>query len=116
MRCRARQAEVMFGSSDSAMAVIGLVAVGFLACEFMLYVLFQWTRETIRKRRAEHFGDDGGEAGSHGASWLNRHGDEPLGRPLQYQATQSGKYLQSNSDISPHSVRIFSMRQRPHLR
>jgi hypothetical protein len=27
----------------------GLVAVGFLTCGFMLYVLFQWTEETIRK-------------------------------------------------------------------
>ena len=32
-----------------AMAVIGLVTVGLLACGFMLYVLFQWMQETVRK-------------------------------------------------------------------
>jgi|HubBroStandDraft_6_1064221.scaffolds.fasta_scaffold115078_2 hypothetical protein len=32
-----------------AMAVIGLVTVGLLGCGFMLYVLFQWMHETVRK-------------------------------------------------------------------
>jgi hypothetical protein len=32
------------------MAVIALVAVGLLGGGFMLYVLFQWTRETVRNR------------------------------------------------------------------
>jgi hypothetical protein len=32
-----------------AMAVIGLVTVGFLGCWFMVYVLFQWMQETVRK-------------------------------------------------------------------
>jgi hypothetical protein len=31
-----------------SMAVIGLVAVGLVGNGFMLYVLFQWTRETVR--------------------------------------------------------------------
>jgi hypothetical protein len=32
-----------------AMALIGLVTVGLLGCGFMLYVLFQWMQETVRK-------------------------------------------------------------------
>jgi hypothetical protein len=31
------------------MTLIVLVAVGFLACAFFLFVLFQWTRDTKRK-------------------------------------------------------------------
>jgi hypothetical protein len=31
------------------MALIGLVTVGLLGCGFMLYVLFQWMQETVRK-------------------------------------------------------------------
>jgi hypothetical protein len=30
-------------------AVIGLATVGFLGCGFMVYVLFQWMQETVRK-------------------------------------------------------------------
>jgi hypothetical protein len=37
-------------SSDCAMAVIGLVAVGLLGGGFMLYVLFQWMRDEVRNR------------------------------------------------------------------
>jgi hypothetical protein len=32
------------------MAVIALVTVSLLSGGFMLYVLFQWTRETVRNR------------------------------------------------------------------
>jgi len=32
------------------MAVIALVAAGLLGGGFMLYVLVQWTRETVRNR------------------------------------------------------------------
>jgi len=31
------------------MAVMGLVIVGLFGCGFMLYVLFQWIEETLRK-------------------------------------------------------------------
>ena len=31
------------------MTIIVLVAVGFLACTFLLFVLFQWTRDTRRE-------------------------------------------------------------------
>ena len=34
---------------DCAMAVMGLVIVGLFGCGFMLYVLFQWIEETLRK-------------------------------------------------------------------
>jgi hypothetical protein len=37
------------------MAVIGLAAVGLLGGGFMLYALFQWTRETIRKPKGTDF-------------------------------------------------------------
>jgi hypothetical protein len=36
-------------SFPQAMTVIVLAAVGFLACVFFLFVLFQWTRDTRRK-------------------------------------------------------------------
>jgi hypothetical protein len=36
-------------SFPQAMTVIVLAAVGFLACAFYLFVLFQWTRDTKRK-------------------------------------------------------------------
>jgi hypothetical protein len=37
------------------MESFGLVAVGFLNCGFMLYVLFEWTRDEIGKpKRALH--------------------------------------------------------------
>jgi hypothetical protein len=32
------------------MVVFAIVAVGLLGGGFMLYVLFQWTRETVRNR------------------------------------------------------------------
>jgi hypothetical protein len=32
-----------------AMALIGLVTIALLGCGFMLYVLFQWMQETVRK-------------------------------------------------------------------
>ena len=44
------------------MAVMGLVTVGLFSGGFMLYVLIQWTRETIGKPKGTAFGDDGGEA------------------------------------------------------
>jgi hypothetical protein len=56
-RARAFRARPQAGRTKSAMAVMGLVAVGFLACEFMLYVLFQWTRETIRRSRGSFIED-----------------------------------------------------------
>ncbi len=37
------------------MTVIGLVAVGLFSGGFMLYALFQWTRETIRKPKGAAF-------------------------------------------------------------
>lgn len=41
-----------------------LVTIGFLGCGFLLYVLFQWTRETKRRPASRSaFGDESGEAG-----------------------------------------------------
>jgi hypothetical protein len=40
LRCRARH----------KMAIIALAVVGLFGGGFMLYVLFQWTRETVRRR------------------------------------------------------------------
>jgi len=37
------------------MAVMGLVTVGLFSGGFMLYVLIQWTRETIRKPKGTAF-------------------------------------------------------------
>jgi hypothetical protein len=37
------------------MAVIGLVAVGLFSGGFMVYALFQWTLETIRKPKGTAF-------------------------------------------------------------
>ncbi len=41
------------------MTVIVLAAVGFLACAFYLFVLFQWTRDT--KRKVTRVGDATGD-------------------------------------------------------
>lgn len=43
-----------------AMILIVLAAVGFLACAFFLFVLFQWTRDT--KRRTTGVGDAAGDS------------------------------------------------------
>jgi hypothetical protein len=46
------------------MTVIVLATICFLGCGFLLYVLFQWTRETKRKRASRSaIGDEVGQAG-----------------------------------------------------
>lgn len=40
------------------MVLILLVAVGFLACAFFVFVLFQWTRDTKRKKAGPAAMDD----------------------------------------------------------
>jgi hypothetical protein len=42
------------------MILIVFAALGFLACAFFLFVLFQWTRDT--KRKAARVGGTGGES------------------------------------------------------
>src|SRR6266851_3308808 len=42
------------------MILIVLVAVGFLACAFFLFVLFQWTQDT--KRKTTRVGDAAGDS------------------------------------------------------
>src|SRR5258706_313587 len=49
-----------FGS----MTLIVLVTICFLGCGFLLYVLFQWTRETKRRPASRSaIGDEAGQAG-----------------------------------------------------
>ena len=45
-------------SFPQAMTVIVLAAVGFLACAFYIFVLFQWTRDTKRKTATRSAEDD----------------------------------------------------------
>lgn len=50
----------VFGS----MTVIVLVTICLVACDFLLYVLFQWTRETKRRPASRSaIGDEAGKAG-----------------------------------------------------
>ena len=46
------------GVGTQAMILIVLAAVGFLACAFYLFVLFQWTRDTRRKTTTRTAVDD----------------------------------------------------------
>ena len=85
------------------MTVIVLAAVGFLACAFYLFVLFQWTRDT--KRKVTRLGDATGDTSENkrpqvvGSQRTVEERDAFAERSRRIQRTQSGSGL--DPEISP---------------
>jgi hypothetical protein len=95
------------------MILIALVTICFLACGFLLYVLFQWTRETKRKPASRPtIGDEAGKAGEKKQPYLgsSRKAAGSDRRALRSRGTRS--MTGNRKDAVPSAVTANGMRTR----